>query len=485
MAAIHMVMIAGDKLKDVKGIEKLIGMKYDEAKALAEEYRKTGFDATIDRNNLVENGLDNLVDTENLARAKKLYKSVVAVNRKIGFDAGERISIMSSWLAHRSKALEEGKDITSKRVNDEIMAKARNYTFNMNAAGDMPYNKNSLSLLFQFMQVPHKAMLQMTNRALSRTERTKLAAYNAVMLPMPVGIGHSIISELGIEDEDARDFIANGLEGLILNKAAQLMFDDDTRVDFSSLAAVDPNAPVDLIHGLLTSDISEILSNVPALSLWAGYNPRITNIITETYKFVTEPEDLSLGGGLELMKTFATYSSGYANMSKSFRELFVQEYDRRYSSSGGISDSSITTPEMLAKIFGFGSLQEAYSRQTKSNLYRDSQEARDDVKELYLAQKQIAAKRGVNVDNPEWQQHMLRAFWTVGDFSQGQQEEYLKLMARDARKGDDGVLGLILNNMNYVPVEEIEKAAYGAGVHDQVSETIQAIISAKPLGEEE
>jgi hypothetical protein len=140
---------------------------------------------------------------------------------------------------------------------------------------------------------------------------------------------------------------------------------------------------------------------------------------------------------------------------------------------------------MLAKIFGFGSLQEAYSRQTKSNLYRDSQEARDDVKELYLAQKQIAAKRGVNVDNPEWQQHMLRAFWTVGDFSQGQQEEYLKLMARDARKGDDGVLGLILNNMNYVPVEEIEKAAYGAGVHDQVSETIQAIISAKPLGEEE
>ena len=182
MAAIHMVMIAGDKLKDVKGIEKLIGMKYDEAKALAEEYRKTGFDATIDRNNLVENGLDHLVDTENLARTKKLYKSVVAVNRKIGFDAGERINIMSSWLAHRNKALEEGKDITSKRVNDEIMAKARNYTFNMNAAGDMPYNKNSLALLFQFMQVPHKAMLQMTNRALSRTERTKLAAYNAVLL---------------------------------------------------------------------------------------------------------------------------------------------------------------------------------------------------------------------------------------------------------------------------------------------------------------
>ncbi len=485
MAAVHMVMILGDKIDGVKGLEKLMGMKASEAKALAEEYRKTGFDAGIDRNNLVENGLDHLVDTEHLARTKKLYKAVVATNRKIGFDAGERINIMSAWLAHRNKALQDGKDITSKRVRDEVMAKARNYTFNMNAAGDMPYNKNSLALLFQFMQVPHKAMLQATNRALSRTERIKLGAYNAVMLPTPVAIGHSLISTLGIEDEDTRDFIANGLEGLVLNKMAQLMFDDDTRVDFSSLAAIDPNAPYDLIHGLLTSDLKEILSSAPALSLWGGYNPRITNIIKETYSFVTEPENLSLREGLELMKTFATYSSGYANMSKSFRELYVQEYDRRYSSSGAISDSAITTPEKLAKIFGFGSLSEAYARQTKTNLYRASQEARDDVKTLYLAQKQMAAKRGINVDNPEWQGKMLRSFWSVGDFSQGQQQEYLRMMAKDAKKGDNGVYGLIFNNMNYLPVEEIEKAAHGAGVYDEISETIQSIITTKKLGEEQ
>lgn len=485
MAAVHMVMILGDKIDEVKGLEKLMGMKASEAKSLAKEYRDTGFDAGIDRNNLVENGLDHIVDTENLARTKKLYKAVVGTNRKIGFDAGERINIMSSWLAHRNKALEDGKDIKSLRVRDEVMAKARNYTFNMNAAGDMPYNKNSLALLFQFMQVPHKAMLQVTNRAFTPMERTKLAAYNAVMLPLPVGIGHSLISTFEIEDENARDFIANGLEGLVLNKAAQLMFDDDTRVDFSSLAAIDPNAPYELIHGLLTSDLGEILSNAPALSLWGGYNPRMTNIIKETYKFVTEPENLSVMEGLELMKTFATYSSGYANMSKSFRELYVQEYDKRYSSSGAISDSSITTPEKLAKIFGFGSLSEAYARQTKTNLYKASQEARDDVKALYLAQKQLAAKRGVNVDNPEWQGNMLRSFWSVGDFSLGQQQEYLRMMSKDAKKGDNGVYGLIFNNMNYVPIEEIEKAARGAGVYDEIGETIQSIITTKKLGEEQ
>ena len=482
-AAIHMAMIAGNKLKDVKGLEKLIGMKAEDALALAEEYRKTGFDAAIDRNNLVENGLDSLVETGRLKTLKAAQTKIVGTARKVGFDAGERINIMSSWLAHRNRALEEGKDITSKRVRDEVMAKARNYTFNMNAAGDMPYNKNALNLVFQFMQVPHKAMLQMTNRALSRSERAKLAAYNAVVLPLPVGIGYSIIADWEIENEETRDLIANGLEGYMFNKMAQLVFDDDTRVDFSSLAAIDPNAPVDLIVGLLTTDLGEVLSNAPALSLWAGYNPRATNIITETMKFVSEPENISVEEGLALMNTFASFSSGYTNLSKSYKELMVQEYDRRYNSSGGISDMEITTPEMFAKSLGFGSLTEAYARETKKSVYEASKEARADVKELYMAQKQMGARRGVYVDNPEWSQYMLRGFWSAADFTSGMQEEYMKLMLRDAKNGDDGVLNLIINNLNYIPEEKIREAAFGSNYQKELEDVLQLINEQKPLGE--
>jgi hypothetical protein len=493
--AIHLAMITKGRLKDVKGLEKLIGMKAEDALALAEEYRKTGFDAAIDRNNLVENGLDYLVETDRWRRTKTVHKAVVGTARKYGFDAGERINIMTSWLAHRNRALEEGKDITELRVRDEILAKSRNYTFNMNAAGDMPYNKNSLALLFQFMQVPHKAMLQMTNRALTRTERAKLGVYNAVMLPLPVGIGYSIISEMGIENEETRDVIANGIEGYVFNKAAQLMFDDDTRVDFSSLAAVDPNAPVDLIHGLLTSDVGEAIGNTPALSLWAGFNPRATNIITETYKFVTEPQNASIGEGLALMETFAHFSSGYANASKSvdeltgftlskaYRGLAVQEYDRRYNSSAGITASNLTSPEKFAKIFGFGTLREAYHREAKQELYQKSQAARDDVKAVHRKQKQLGAKRGLNVDHPEYSQHMMRAFWAATDFSAGQQEEYLKLMNKDITAGEDGVLNLILRNLNNISADELRDIAIGAGVEDQITNTLDVIDSAETLGE--
>jgi hypothetical protein len=487
MSAVHLAMLIPKNLDKVKGIEKLIGMKVEDAYKLADEYRATGFEASIDRNNLVESGLDHLVETSNyksVEKVKKGYRAVVGASRKVGFDAGERINIMSSWLAHRNKALEQGKDITSLRVQDEIVAKTRNYTYNMNSAGDMPYNKNALALLFQFMQVPHKAMTQVLfNRALSRAERAKLGVYNAVMLPLPVGLGYTIVSGFDIEDENARDFIANGIEGLVVNKAAQLMFDDDTRVDFSSLAAVDPNAPYDLMVGLLTMDAGEILANSPSLSLWTGYNPRMTNIITETYKFVSEPTDMDAESSLELMQTFASYSSGYMNLSKGFRELFVQEYDRRYNSSMMITDSSITTPEKVAQVLGFGSKNEAYVRRTKSSLYESSQEARDDVKEIYLAQKQAGFRKGLNIDSPDAQQHMLRAFWSATGFTLGQQKEYMSLLARDIEKGDDGVLGLILQNLNYVSAEDIMEAAQGAGVTDQVGEIIQMIMETERMGD--
>lgn len=475
LAAIHMVMILGDKIDKVKGIEKLIGRSVESAKELADQYRKTGFDASIDRQNLVEKGLDQLVETTRFKNVKKLHTATIGKARTFGFDAGERVNIMSSWLAHRHKALEEGKDIKDARVFEEVMGKARNYTFNMNAAGDMPYNKNSFSLLFQFMQVPHKAMLQLTNRAMTRQERFRLAAYNAIVMPLPVGFVVGMMGDDLPEDPAARDFFVNGLEGMLLNKLAQSMFGDDTYVDFTSLAAVDPNAPFDLIAGILTTDIGEILSSSPSLSLWFGHNPRATNIIRETMALVTEPQDLSMEEFGALASTFASFSSGYANFSKAFKEIFVQEYAKRYSASGQIVNSNVTTPESIAKMFGFGTLEEALEREVKNSIYSASQDARNDVKELYRLQTQALARRDINVDHPEWSQHMLRAFWSATEFTGGQKDEYLKLMSRDAKKGELGALGIILNNIDYVSAEELKKAVVVGGYSDRLIETVNLL----------
>jgi hypothetical protein len=474
LGAVHHVIIKGaDKVKDT---DKVWGMSGKEAKQLADEYKLTGFDASIDRQNLVENGLDQLVETTRFKGAKKLHTKTVGTLRKLGFDAGERINIMSSWLAHRNKAIEDGLDISDPRVFEEVMGKARNYTFNMNEAGNLPYNKNAMSLVFQFMQVPHKAILQFTtNRVLSRKERMRLAAYNAVMLPLPVGLVTTLFGEDLPEDPVARDFLINGLEGMLLNQAARAMFGDDTTVDFTSLAAVDPNAPFELINGILTSDIGTILANSPSLSLWAGHNPRMTNIVRETMNLVTAPDDLSMEDLGAVAHTFASFSSGYANLSKSFKELFVQEYAKRYSASGEVVNSNVTTPESIAKLLGFGTLEEALQREVIGSLYSASPDAKKDVRELYRLQTQALARRGINADNPEWSQRMLRAFWIAGDFSGGQKEEYLKLMKRDASKGDAGAMGIVLRNIGYVSADEIRKAIVVGGYSSELSETVDLL----------
>ena len=482
MTALNLAIIMGKNLGKVKGVESLMGRSVEDAMELLAQYKRTGFEASIDRNNLVEKGLDQLIETTRFKTAKKVHKAIVGSARKIGFDAGERVNIMSSWLAHRDRALKEGKDITSPRVFDEVTAKARNYTFNMNAAGDMPYNKNSLSLLFQFMQVPHKAMLQLTNRALSRSERAKLATYNLVMLPLPVGMVTTILGDSLPEDPTARDVVINGVEGAIVNKIAREMYGDDTSIDFSSLAAVDPDAPWELVHGLLTLDIVEIFMNSPSLSLWAGHNPRVTNIIREVGKFISPPEGDTREVGA-LLHTFGQYSSGYANFSKSYKALAVQKYARTYSSTGQISGTDVTTPEMIALAFGFRSLEEALNTVVKGELYNASKAARDDVKEVYRLQTQSLARRGVNVDNPEYSTEMMRAFWLATDFREDQKSEYLRLINKDVAKGETAVLGMIVNNLNLVKPEDLDRAISMSGNKEALEETMKLLRRTGEKGE--
>src|SRR5690606_13005589 len=99
----------------------------------------------------------------------------------IGFDTGERIVQITSWLAHRDDAIRRGLDLNSREVLGEIHGASRAFTYSMNRAGEMPYNENALSLIALYMQVPHKAFLQMfTNRHLPKSEKAKLLALNVL-----------------------------------------------------------------------------------------------------------------------------------------------------------------------------------------------------------------------------------------------------------------------------------------------------------------
>jgi len=489
VAAIHLVMLMGDKIGEAKNLKKLTGMSADEAKKLHKDYMETGLEAGISRNNLIEEGLDGFHGTGRFKTAKAVKKAVVDTSRKAGFDAGERINIMSSWLAHRNRALEkakaEGRTSLTLREKDQVLGEARNYTFNMNSAGDMPYNKNSLSLIFQFMQVPHKAMLQMTNRALSREERLKLAAYNMVVMPLPVGFVVGLIGEENLpQDPDARDALINGLEGYALNKLAEVTLGAEGKLDFTSLSATDPTALYDLIEGMLTGNIAEILSGSPSLSLVAGNNPRVGAIVNELNKFFSEPTGENLQVAVE---TFASYSSGYRNASQTYKELFAQNYMKRYSSSNVVIDPELSAYEAASKAFGFDSVDSMMSRTVNTAVYEASKAASDDVKRFYKEMQQELARRDIRPDqgldyNKEVNARLISSTAFLG-FTEGHKKQFMNLVVKDMQKGDSALAQRVLQSINYIKPDKVEELVNLANI-PEVTDFYEGMKAIKGFGEE-
>lgn len=470
VVAIHFAFLAPSALGS-KSVRKIIGMSESEAMSLYKEYKATGFDAGIDRHNLVEQGLDELVEAKNFKNIKAAHKAIVTPLRKVGFDAGERINIMSAWLAYRNKAIEDGADLSNAKVKAEIMAKARNYTLNMNAAGEMPYNKNSLALIFQFMQVPHKMLTTMlTNRALSPKEKTRLWAYNMLMLPLPTAMVYNMVGDEGLPDDpDLRDLALNGLQGAMLNKLAQLTMGDDTRIDYSSLSALDPYGLYELMGNLVSMDIVEIFSQSPSMSLFAGHNPKVGALIDDLSRMITAPSG-------EQFKTsvmsFLNMSSGMSNFSTGAKELYFKDVHDRYSRSGFVTDEDITTLESIAKMFGFGTVQEALNRISKTELYRASQERQEDIREIARMQHNALARQGVTIDSMEYASRMLDV-QSIGTFfttpmNEAEKKIYLSEIFKNIRKGDNNLFSLALKFHGLVPIEA-ENALKAAGYSEEMA----------------
>lgn len=477
MSAVHLAMF-GEKGMNNKAVQKLTGMTLEEARKLRDEYLDTGLDASIDMNNLVEKSLDQLVESSNFKTIKKLHGKIVGTLREVGFDAGERINIMSSWLAHRDQAIKAGKDLNNITVQAEIVGRARNYTLNMNKAGEMPYNKNSLSLLFQFMQVPHKMVTTILfNKALKPAEKVRLGAYNMIMLPLPIGLTYSILGESDLpKDSIAREVIVNGVEGAIINKLAQLTFDDDTSISFSSFTTADTGGLYDLLASFVSADLTEIAANAPSLSLVMGNAPRMGTLLHNTARVFAEPTMENFGTAAH---KFASVSSGYANFSQFYEELFVDEVNKRYS-QGKVAEEDMTVPESIAKLFGFNTTQQHVDYEIKRRNYQESKTALDDVEKFYKLRSRLMVDSGVNKDDPDYAIKMINileentsAFWSVASTYKLKQH-YLKLIQKDLQLGDkdNNMFGLIIRGSGIRPVADLKVALSNAGLDPRLLDDI-------------
>lgn len=460
------------------------GLTLEEAKVMYRQFQRTGQTASIDKQNLIRGSLGDLADTVVGGKVKKWAFMPLTGMRRIGFDAGENVNTMTSWLAHRDQAIREGKDFSRADVQDMVSGKARNYTYNMNAAGDMPYNQNALAALFQFMQVPHKAMTQMLfNRALTPIQRLRLTGFNALMYTLPPAAMYSVFGDILPDDPDVRDAVVQGMEGLVLNKLIETSTGDESRIDFSGLSPADMFGTYDFIHSLFTTDVGTVMASTPSGQLFFGNNPRVTNFAKTAARYfnlIDDYEDVTTFGNVA--HDFASLSSGYSN---GFKAAYALQYQRKLNTMGGITDSNVTSPEAVAQVFGFGTLDEAQKRYVNDKTYKATKAYEDDVKTWYKDFKKHIARQGITPGEVEHTTKVFGEAWRVWGNDDYQARQIISgELKKDAQAGDSRMYQSVMKAtgvMDHNEVKGLIKAipGYADDKRKAMSDTVDFIYSYK------
>lgn len=421
-------------------IVKMTGRSQAEWKIMYEEYLKSGLPSSVTANNLARAATKNMVDAQQGNAIKSIGGAVdkgLNFTRKIGFDAGEHISLMTAWLAHYDK-VKSGKAALNKTDFHQIGAQARSYTFNMNRAGDMAYNQNSLSAFFQFFQVPHKAMLNsLFNRTLTRAERRNLLAYNAVAFTLPPKAMYQLFGD-SLPDENENPelhaMVVQGLQFYMFNKGISLIAGEDAGIDFSSAAPSDMFALYEFMSDMATTEVGSALSNTPAGQLVFGNNPRITNLFKTMGRYFNVAEDFDNNPTelSDVMREFAELSSGMGNF---FRAKMALETERLMSRSGVVLDETVVKPEAIALLFGFRTLDEARTRLGEETMFKQKDKLRKEVEKFYRDYTAQLSRDGMTNEEADRVIKVMSQGMRVFKDYPAAMETLQFLMERDARKG--------------------------------------------------
>lgn len=398
-----------------KALLKVSGRTEREASAMWDALKKSNIGASITQHNMVRESLNSIADeaskariaTTTFAKATAPLASVVTASRKIGFDFGEYISSSASFLAHYDQALQQGRKMNLETIED-IYAKSRNFTYNMDRAGDMPYNHNSVNIITQFLQVPHKAVTQfLTNRQLSVEERGKIFSYLAIMFgTTSLGVGRSdifetYVNELLPEDSVTRRLVLNGIESVFLNKAFSEMYGTKVDLDYSSIAPLDAYGLSDFITNIMSNDIGEILSASPSGSLVFGTNPRISRLVNSVSTMIGLKENFEDNPikWSNVAMDAANLSSGLSN---AFKAAYAWEYGKKIGALGGTTDEAVSKPEAIAAALGLPTHDESQMRKALDAIYKNDADVKKDVDKIFQITANQFKQEGMTPDQLEW-----------------------------------------------------------------------------------
>jgi hypothetical protein len=358
----------------------------NEAQAFTKFVDDSGLLDAVDKQNLVRGTLYDASDTNNkLVKASK--KVLAEIPRKVGFDTGEQANMLGHAAAVYDMFKRRGKDLTNPDVIEEAYGEIRSISGSMNFAGDMPYNQNVAGVLLQFMQVPHKMALQLTNRNLSTSTKVQMFAGDLILWGTPAyAISEMVGGDILPENSTARQLLTDGAESMLINKALNQYFKtDQIDIDFSSLAPYDMEGWGKFFTSMLTTQgggVAQAVMNSPSGQLFLKEGGRVRNAIAAVGRFFNfgESADVTPETLPSVMNEIAKISSGWNNIIKA---NILLDAGKRWDASGGVVDNNIHPVEAWSQLLGFGTkdTQHFYALNTKMSENQKGYE--DEVKKVY------------------------------------------------------------------------------------------------------
>lgn len=396
----------------------------------------------VDKQSLVRGSLEAAVDHSNTV-LKGINKAVIEYPRILGFDVGEKANRLLHLASVFDKYKREGKNLSDLRVRAEAWDKAGAISYEMNFAGDLPYNQNFAAMALQFMQVPHKALLQSTNRKLSRAERGRLLGGDLLFWGLPTGLVYNAFTEDIVPDPKMRQVLTEGAESALYNAALQKYFGTDKEIDFSSFAPYEMTGWMNIFQGIATGGFDDVLSNSPGGKL-LGHNGRIQKAVRmmgRTFKGFIDPQEDD-PTFWDAANEVARISSGYNN---AYKAKLMLDTKQRMDDMGRITENDVQPYQAYFQVLGFGDKKMAEVYKLSRELNEWNKEQQDQLRQVYQDTKNyytsVLGKPDTDMehftrvtgrllntyrDNPQAQEQIRK--WIEQDFNGPEQALMVKLL---------------------------------------------------------
>jgi hypothetical protein len=409
--------------KDVSmsGLAKAAGLPEDEFVRMVEALEESGLVEGVDSHLL---GMDAMFSIQREYKqgagwlGQKVhngFSKTAGFVKGMGFDAGERFNIVSSYaFAYREwKLANKGRDATTKAAKAEIHERARQLALGMTQVGAYGYQRGVLSLATQFLSIQHKAWAsgvrwmtwvggdKIGNKALTIAESRRIFMGQALLYGTSgwgiAEVVNNILADnnIVITDETQKHMLYGGLYDLTFNAALQAITGEETDLAAANSIAAG-SGWTDTITRLFTelggadkSVIEMFLGPTATLVYnkdgWANsrVGQAVNTIATLKGVMVNDDVELTPEQAREIALAFPRITSGATNLLRGMEGMKMKQWLDRHGQHLGIPSN--TTEQAVAMLTGVQGYKQQAAFEVWETIEEKAKWVDDTAAEMYDA----------------------------------------------------------------------------------------------------